>query len=165
MLSCAVRRCRGWLCGESWAIFFCYPCSLCFPLLDVTKITQLCPKLNIPTQWLVVRAISLTPTCPARITQSRLLFKRDPNLICWHICSAKELLCSFGVETYWNFRNEDPTSVMSWWWEQWNTPTHSVSYSVPIHPVRPGPKRGAVKHAVSVRALKSTITEDLDWII
>lgn len=39
---------------------------------------------------------------------------------------------------------------------------HTLSYSILIHPVRPCPELGAVKHAVSVRALKSTITEDLD---
>ena len=41
-----------------WFFFSCYPCSLGFPLFNVTKITSLCPKLNIPTQWLAACEVS-----------------------------------------------------------------------------------------------------------
>jgi len=39
---------------------------------------------------------------------------------------------------------------------------HSLFYLRVLYPVRPWPKSGAVNYVVNVRALKSTIMEDLD---
>lgn len=161
MLSCAVKRCRRWLCRESLGDFFCYPCSLCFPLLDVTKITQLCPKLNIPTE----RPVVPTPTYPPQTTPSRRLFARDQKKLDDALTNSlgkwvNLFIWCWRVLTFQKWRSVPHQLMM-----KAVKRTHELFFSVLIHLVRPCPKGGAVNYAVSVRALKSTITEDLDWII
>lgn len=168
MLSCAVKRRRGWLCTESFLIFFCYPCSLCFPLLDVTKITWLCPKLNIPTQWLVVRCVSDT-NMPSRQFSPNACLK-EIQTWCADESAPKKSHFFYSVWTCLKISGCHDYPYINYKLvmravKHTHTLFLSFSFSKQIHPVRPCPKRGAVNHAVNVQALKSTITEDLDWII
>lgn len=103
----------------------------------------------------------LTPASPAQTPRSRCRFEKDPNLIYCQICTAVKLICYLVLtrtETTEMKISLHPLPVSV---ESIKTQSQTLSLTLDWF-IRSGL---AVNHAVNVRALKSTITEDLDWII